>query len=295
MSFFRHTPYDGSSLPFAVGLKPIEEGSWLEPDFFLDGHLSEKERLIALDRESVFRNEDDTAAAQEEVRDLIVGNLVRFHGNTHQFVTGSDQVVIGTRQVSLENLPALLAVSRIVQEDLVLMRHGPDGYRLVAASLCFPSSWSLSEKFGRSMAGIHETVPGFNGGRMGQMVARLFENLKPDQLLCRFNWSFHPDGDLHHPYPKNMRFETPESALARLYLRVERQTLRRLPQTGDILFTIKIHHDPLAALEHSEDRSRLAEGLKTQLLSLRRDQLAYKGLAETREALVSALKRFESR
>ena len=288
---FRHTPYDGSSQPFAVGLKPIDQDTWLEPDPFLLSHLAEKERLIKLDRDKVFREEADTVAAQEEVRDLICDNLKRFHGNTHRF-DGAGQPVVAGREVLLAEEPALLAVSRVVQEDLVLMRPAPEGYRLVAASLCFPSSWSLAEKFGRTMAGIHESVPGFNGSRMGTMVARLFENLRPDQLLCRFNWSFHPDDNLYHPFPKNMRFESPENALARLFLRVERQSLRRLQKSGDILFTIKIHHDPLTALEYNEDSPRIAEGLKKQLLALDRDQLAYKGLVETREALVRALERF---
>ena len=43
------------------------------------------------------------------------------------------------------------------------------------------------------------------------------------------------------------RFGDVEAA-ARAFIRVERQTLRKLPVTGDILFTIRIHLDPMAAL-----------------------------------------------
>ena len=41
------------------------------------------------------------------------------------------------------------------------MRRGEDGWRLAAGSLCFPSSWSLDEKFGRPLQEIHAPVPGF--------------------------------------------------------------------------------------------------------------------------------------
>ncbi|MCK7613117.1 heme-dependent oxidative N-demethylase family protein [Roseibium sediminicola] len=286
---FQHTPYDGSSQPFTVGLKPIDEGTWLEPDPFLNRHLAEKERLFAESLDVVFREEPETAKAQQEVLELVLEHLRRCQTASHAV---SDNAVLlrdSGRQISLTGKPALLTASRLVQEDLVLMRPGPDGYRLAAASLCFPSSWSLAEKFGQSMTGIHDTVPGFNGGRMGQMVARIFDNLKAGQLLERFNWSIYPDGDLHHPQPKQIRVEIEDGALARLFLRVERQTLRRLPGSGDILFTIKIHHDPLSALERQEDRATLAAGLRRQLLALDADQLAYKGLGPTRNALADAL------
>jgi len=288
---FVHTPYDGTSQPFTVGLKPITEETFLEPDRYLDPYLHEKARLLAENRETVFRAEPETEAAQAEVLKTILGNLSLYHRDTHRIGPDSVGIPEAGLDISLEGEPPLLAASRLVQEDLVLMRPGPDGYRLVAASLCFPSSWSLEEKFGQSMTGIHENVPGFNGARMGNMVARLFENLKPDQLLCRYNWSLYDDPDLHHPRPKRIRAEINLGGLAQVFIRVERQTLRRLPGSGDILFTIKVHHDPIAELEKHEDRARLASGLRQQLLALDTDQMAYKGVTLLRDHLAVALER----
>ncbi|WP_305986800.1 DUF3445 domain-containing protein [Roseibium sp. MMSF_3544] len=288
---FLHRPYDGTSQPFTVGLRPIGEEIWLEPDTLHGRHLEVKERLFADSLDSVFRAEDNTQASQLEVLELVVEHLRRLHGNTHEFKTGRVRLIETGREISLEEPPPLLTASRLVQEDLVIMRPGPDGYRLVAASLCFPSSWRLSEKFGLSMTGIHEGVPGFNGGRMGQVVARLFENLKAEQLLCRFNWSIYPDENLHHPLPERIPFKVSGETFARLFLRVERQTLRRLPQSGDILFTIKIHHDPLEVLSAQEDKSEIASGLRAQLLELDADQLRYKGLVKARDEIAATLAR----
>ena len=286
---FRHTPYDGTSQPFTVGLKPIPEETWLEPDPFLARHLDEKERLFRDAPDTVFRAEAGTDAAQQEVLALVTDHLQRHHARCYRVRESAIELLETGRTISRSGEPALLNAARLVQEDLVLMRPAPDGYRLAAAALCFPSSWSLAQKFGQSMSGIHDGVPGFNGSRMGQMVARIFDNLKAGQLLCRFNWSLYPDGALHHPEPRQLQLAANENALARLFLRVERQTLRRLPGSGDILFTIKIHHDPLAALAGQADRARIADGLRRQLLALDTDQLAYKGLAETRDVLADAL------
>ena len=291
---FRHRPYDGSSQPFTVGLKPIGEESWLEPDTFLDLHLEEKERLFARDLPAVFRAGKDTDAAQAEVLELVVEHLKRCHEATHSFGSGTVFVGSAERGVPLSERPQLLTASRLVQEDLVIMRAGPEGYRMVAASLCFPSSWRLSEKFGLSMTGIHDGVPGFNGARMGQVVARLFQNLRTDQLLCRFNWSIYPDAELHHPQPERIPFEVTSENFARLFLRVERQTLRRLPASGDILFTIKIHQDPLAVLSGQDDQSAIASKLRSQLLDLDNDQLTYKGLVRARDEIAAALERIEA-
>ncbi len=45
------------------------------------------------------------------------------------------------------------------------MRRGEEGWRLAVGALCFPSSWQLTEKFGKPMSGIHEPVPGFGPAR----------------------------------------------------------------------------------------------------------------------------------
>lgn len=287
-----HTPYDGSSQPFSVGLKPIADEDWLEVDDRLEEQLLEKKRLLAERHDRVFRAEAETLAAQREVLDLVLSHLAS-RGSAKYQLSGATVEVAGLT-VPLDLLAPLEAAARIVQEDLVLMRKGADGYRLAAACLCFPSSWSLAEKYSRSMAEIHESVPGFNDGRMGTVVARLFDNLKVCQLVCRYNWSIYDDPKLHHPEPRQIAPDVGSDqmrALARLFVRVERQTLRRLPVSGDILFTIKVHHDPIDCLRRHPDRVQLAGGLRDQLLALDAQQLAYKGLTAHRSTLAAMLER----
>jgi len=293
---FAHTPYDGSSHPFTVGLTPIGDEDWLEPDDLLIAHLRRKDELLRASGQAVLRAEPDTMYAQNEVLDLVLEHLATVHADRYHIRDGEVEID-GEQTVPLDRTCPIETAARLVQEDLVLMRPGPEGYRLVAACLCFPSSWSLAEKFGQSMPAIHEKVPGFNGARMGNVVARLFENLRVGQLVCRFNWSIYDDDNLHHPEPKQIAPQVRDSddgLIAGLFLRVERQTLRRLPASGDILFTIKIHHDPLKALASHPDCARIAHGLAKQLLALDPDQLVYKGLTRHRAALAETLGRMSA-
>jgi len=289
---FRHTPYDGSKRPFTVGLEPVDFSCWLDPDSYLVAHLKRKIELLETAHTQVFRAESGTEEAQREVLDLILGDLAAHHTSTHSVSSDAVEVLDGGPNVRLADYAPLEAASRLVQEDLVLMRKGQDGYRLAAASLCFPSSWSLAEKFGQSMHSIHDNVPGFNDGRMGQVVARIFDNLTSEQLVGRYNWSIYDDPDLHHPQAKRLAPQIEEKgagALAHLFVRVERQTLRRLPMSGDILFTIKIHHDPVSLLKTHERGAELAAGLAAQLRDLDERQIAYKGLTRYRAAIAEEL------
>ena len=282
-----HTPYDGSAKPFTIGLKPLDQAEWLEVDRHRDAYLAEKRRLYAEIPGKVFVAEHGTEAAQQEVLELIVGHL-------QQYFPGID-----VSASSAENVPPLRLASLLVQEDLVLMRRSEDGWRLVAASLCFPSSWSLEEKFGRPLQDIHTPVPGFGRGtRTADVIQRIFDNLAVAQPVERLNWSLQAGADLYQPLSNAARIDRAEARPSRFpgadvaqnaFIRVERQTLRKLAGSGDILFTIRIHLDPMPVLERHAGRAALAASFAAQLMALDTAQLDYKGLAADRDRLIARL------
>lgn len=291
MTGFAHTPYDGTKQPFSIGLAPVPVERWIEVDERLPRDLDEKDELFATKLDTVFRAEAGTEAAQQEVLDLLGEHLPVMVPEVYRRQPDGIRILPADRCVALDAPePALMTASRLVQDDLVLMRPGDaSGYRLVAASLCFPSAWSLAEKFGTSLDGLHGNVPGY-ADRLAVRMKRIFDGLKPDVIVERLNWSIYPDCELHHPESK----ERPRDWFGRdrdAFVRVERQTLRRLPVSGDILFTIKILVDPFAAFATHPDGPRLAAGLRAQLLALDPDQLRYKNLHAHREVVAAELER----
>ncbi len=180
----------------------------------------------------------------------------------------------------------------MVQDDLVLMRRDGRGWRIAAASLCFPSTWSLVEKAGLPMAEVHKAVPGYPG-RMADVVHRIFDNLPDGQVVERLNWSVYKDDRLHHPESKSgpkTWTGLPGGFAGGAFIRVERQTLRRLPVSRDIVFTIKVHVDPVAALRTHPDGKALATQLAKSFAALDADQLAYKNMAAAREEMLAGLR-----
>lgn len=292
MTAFQHTPYDGSHRPFSIGLAPLDLAAWIEPDDRLVPQLAEKERLFRDAPETVFAAEPGTEAMQREVLDLLSAHLAeRFPAIWRPRGEGMEIVPAG-RTVALDAAPPLLAAARLVQEDLVLMGRDERGWRLVAAALCFPSSWSLREKFGGTLDEIHAPVPGYES-QLGARMRRIFDNLRLEVPVWRVNWSIYPDDTLHHPESKEKPrswFGSVSDVEAASFVRVERQTLRRLPRHAEhVLFTVRVHVDPVTAFRQHPDGAELAAGLRRQLLALDADQLAYKGLTQHRDHLAAAL------
>lgn len=290
---FCHTPYDGSAKPFTIGLRPLDLARWIEVDEDRDAYLAEKRRLYAAMPERVLVAEEGTHAAQQEVLGLIVEHMQR------HFPELDMNAATGAGGSSAVPTPPLKAASLLVQEDLVLMRRSEEGWRLVAASLCFPSAWSLQEKFGRPLQDIHTPVPDFGRGtRTAEIITRIFDKLLVEQPVERMNWSLQAGPALYMPLSNAARIDRAEQKPSRFpeidvaanaFVRVERQTLRKLPVSGDVLFTIRIHLDPIRMLENHPQRSTLAASFAAQLSALDTAQVDYKGLAADRERLAARL------
>lgn len=293
------TPYDGSSAPFTIGLKPLDLAEWIEIDATYDAQMREKRRLYAIVADKVFVAEPDTERAQQEVLDLVHAHVIEhFPSRFRQDCKGI--AITGHPALStadMRTMPPLKAASLLVQEDLILMRKGEDGWRLAAGSLCFPSSWTLTEKFGLPIHEIHRPVPGFGPDtRNNDLITRMFDRLH--QPVLRFNWSIQAGDALYHPLSHEGRVERAEARPPRFgdadvnataFIRVERQTLRKLPESGDILFTIRIYLDPLGWIARRPEKQKLATSFAAQLNALDIEQLDYKGLTADRDRFVETL------
>ena len=287
-----HRPYDGSSKPFTIGLRPLDPARWIEPDDRLEADLAEKRALFANAYADVFAARADTGESQREIRDALATFLTRRHPDLYRRDGDAIHLASAQRQVAFaDDTPALAHAATLVQDDLAIMRRGRDGWRLAAAAICFPSTWLLREKFDRTLAEIHAPTPGF-AGEMERRVTRIFDNLRANSPLERFNWSIYDTDRLHHPLPRAV---PPASThrnvdpLSAAFIRVERQTLTRMPRSGDILFTIRVLIDPLAAFRVHPHGGALAMSMREQLLAMTPEQLAYKGIGESRDRLAGEL------
>lgn len=283
-----HTPYQGGQKGFAIGLKPLDREHWIEFDAGSPTRLLEKEKLRADHPAETFLADPNSHEAQSEVRDLLWAHMPAYHPNTHQLHEGRMKIAGGQKTISITDNDGapLRTAAELVEEDLCVMTPSGNGWMLSAASLCFPSHWSLREKFSHPMSKIHEPVPGFEG-QMEQRVDRIMNNLRPDAPVWRMNWSLHDEPTLYQTGPSaHPRFGalTGPEIIKVGFIRIERQTLTKLPRTGAILFTIRTHLDPLGSLA-PQNRDDLAAAIGAMTDA----ELNYRGIAHRVPEILDAL------
>ena len=284
----KYIPYLAAS-SFVIGLSAIDPKRWLEPDENLDVFLAEKQRLLDTEHEAVFQQVEGSEPGQRECLDLVASHLVKDHPNLCR--RSGDRLEIAGRSIDLaSDAPALVTAGSMIQDDLVILSRRETGWHVVAGFVAFPSAWSLREKIGHPMDVVHAHVPGFSGGtRNAAMIGRIFDNLQPDLPAMRMNWSIYPEGDLFWPPDRNAEANRRPFIAAKNFVRVERQVLRRLPATGDIVFSIRIYSDPIGSLSTLASPSAVAGALIQRLENFTPEQLDYKGMTSKKSALIAYL------
>jgi dimethylamine monooxygenase subunit A len=219
---------------FDVGLRPIALDQWLFPDD--QAHwLAQKAHLIDSQRDAVFVASPASLPAQDEAAALIAQ--------------------AGDAILTSHDAP-LIAAARLVSDDLVIMEYLDGQWTNTACCLCNPTFFSAHYAYGKSLALLHAPVPDGDFG-LAARVGRVFTNLATATILERHNWTvqwsdarYTPDGT---PLREAAAHADIAFASANLFLRVERQTIRKLPQTGAVLFTIRIRLTKLADVLADQD------------------------------------------
>jgi hypothetical protein len=263
-----YLPFESGPYRMAMALTTVPERAWFEIDARYGDEMAERQRLLKERHTDVFGTLPMSDAARAETLREIVVNLTtcvpqwfaRDGDRVHNALTGE------TWDLAVPPCDPLELAGRLVQEDLCIIQQSDEGPIFTAAVLCFPSRWRLHEKLGKPLVSVHGRVP-FYAERLANPVDRFMAKVKPAHIASRLNWSVLDDPAMFQPGGKwreqTNTAVTADNAGERLYLRVERQTLRRLPQSGAILFGIRVHSYEMArAITAPEAASRLAEAVR---------------------------------
>jgi hypothetical protein len=284
-----HLPFSPGPFRMAMDLVSVAEADWFELDRRYREEMAERRRLLATAHGEVFAATPVSDAARVEALEVIVAALTLHHPDWFSCDGGVVSNHLTGESWELGSVDPLELAGRLVQDDLCLIQNGSDGPVFTAAVLCFPSRWRLMDKIGKTLPDVHGPVPLY-ADRLAAPVDRFMRHLKAGHIASRLNWSLLDDPALFQPGGK-WRVEgdagiTAENAGQRLFLRVERQTLRRLPTTGAVLFGIRVHVYPLSRIVDRPDRAaRLAAAVRALPDAVQH----YKSLLPFRGALLTWL------
>ncbi len=230
-------PVDGKPDRVHVGAHALNLDDWIEINQDYESNLAYKQELLSTKHDEVFVSLPLGDHSSREVLALMHEHLPRIFPQRWP----TDVTVDESRH-------PLEAASLLVQEDLALMTQVGTDWILSAASLCFPSRWDVRDKIGKNLLGIHAPVPHYEE-KIGTATQNLFDKLSVERPIWRVNWTVMDSGELHQPTavpsPDAMEISS-ENIEQALHFRRERQTLRKLPESGDILFTIRTYSETFA-------------------------------------------------
>lgn len=214
------------------GLNPIAPGEWLLVDDAYASQMAHRRELMAIKGDVVHRLSDQARPAATELLDLVLEELLGIGG----FTVKTDHVICpdGVR-VQINRDDPLRTAGALVQEDLVIMEKIEDEHVLTGAVLCFPASWSLSQKFMKPMTRIHVPVPEYTE-EIARRVQRLFDGIQVERPIWRANALIYNDPELHQPRTEEERRGPVDPG--KKWVRVERQGMRRLVTSRAVIFSI---------------------------------------------------------
>lgn len=253
---FPYIPLEPKGWRMAMGLRPLDMTRWLEVDEHRDEELDEKRHLLDTKFDVVVATNPAGDDASAELLSEVRAFLATQHPGLAAATPGDDHPIV--------------VAARVVQEDLcVLVRS--DAWRLQAACVCFPSRWNLASKLGTTLDDIHRPVPIYDV-ELSRPTNAFFERLRPDRSFWRLNWTLIDSPALHQPTSAR---QSPHGDLDDWFFRVERQTLRRLPASDAIVFTI--HNYVASARRLCDSHEEFGRTLLLNLDSAPDAMRAYKG------------------
>lgn len=245
-----HESYSHAGAPvtgaFRMGLRPIDADVWLPPLEDAAERLADRRQLLARDPDAYLACPPEALTAAAELLELAAPDA--------------------SAEAGAAPTPLHAFAERIPDDVCLLSPESPP--RLRAGVLTAGSAWRLPERLGQDVTAIHAPVAGLDaavGDRMRAFLARL----PGDRIFERGNWALYDDGrwdrSVGDPLGRLPVAHAGEAIVEKLWLRMERQTLRRLPRTGWIAFTIRVHRHPVTDLERTPE---LAGHLRTAMASL---------------------------
>lgn len=227
-----HIPFDLSQRPLP-GVLPLDMADWLQVDDAYAGQMAARIAILAERGDAVLQLDRSALPAAQEALALVLAQMA---GMPMFRVSAAAVTCPDGRVVSIDRARPLETLCHLIQEDICLMEKRGAEHVLTGACLCFPASWMLAEKFMRPLRAIHTPVAPYDDV-MARRVQRLFDGVKAGRPLWRFNLLPYHDPALYQPRSESDR-RAPETVDCAPFLRSERQSILRLPETDAVLFSI---------------------------------------------------------
>lgn len=287
-----------------MGIRSMEWDSWIELDNEWTKYHEEKLKRLESRGDELHGTLPEARDAAFELLDEFWAYLPRRYPTLfRQLDTGLENLLTGEiftfRKCNRDEIkedPMVMA-AKMVQDDVAIMVEGTDGqYYLKAGAILLAGFWRFKDKVGLPLNAIHTSgdVPQYQE-KLQTGMCKFFLRLTCDKPVVRNNYFIQTDADLAwssligDESSEKVGWYTAQKAVSprQLYFRSERQSVRRLPKSGAVAFTVRTYFLPLVEMcDEPYIPRRLLDGIE----SWTEDVREYRGFSKFEDVMMPYLR-----
>ncbi|ORY91691.1 hypothetical protein BCR35DRAFT_298965 [Leucosporidium creatinivorum] len=260
--------------------QPMHIDNWIEIDYNYERDLRQKKEVIDEHGSKVLTSLPENDAAAGELLETLIDYLPKRYPTLFEKIPGGIWNKVTDERFpeadSLVGTPALMVISRLVQDDFLMGREREDGHvYFVGGVVAHPGFYDFSQKINKSLEEVHLHVPQFNE-KILKSVERTLKRFEAHQPFERSSWEMVDDYNLYHHNIADLHEggHLPDDLHPKdYYFRIDHQTFRKMPKSRGMIFGV---HPILRRLEEFADLPLVPQLLATIHEQSSEDLMKYK-------------------
>ncbi|CAL5871764.1 uncharacterized protein PFLUO_LOCUS6017 [Penicillium psychrofluorescens] len=234
-----------------MSLTKLDTDWWIELEKTYKSRIAQRKELYAKEGKAVLNSLPGSELACKELMEIVLQFICARY--PHYFSLVDNRVlhnrILGTEQDIRAKPPLEILLDNVPEDFALMLRDDKTGfYILRAAVICSALGWNVASKIDRQLHEIHSPIPDYKE-KMQFSMDRFFTKMPTEKPIQRGSWGLEVGEPLYmapgDPLEEERRKQDPNLRIDECTLRVDWQTLRRLPLSGAVVFNFKALFTPL--------------------------------------------------
>ncbi|KAJ6110503.1 hypothetical protein N7486_002738 [Penicillium sp. IBT 16267x] len=235
-----------------MSLTKLEPDWWIELESTYKSRIAQRKELYIKHGKAVLDARPGSELACKELMEMVLQFICARYP---QYFTLVDKRILqnrilGTEQDVRSKPPLEILLDNVPEDFALMLRDEKTGYYFLrAAVICSALGWNVASKIDKRLDEIHEPIPDYKE-KMQFSMDRYFTKMPTEKPIQRGSWGlevgdllFMPPGDPHGALRLS---QDPNLQIDDCTLRVDWQTLRRLPLSASVVFNFKALFTPVS-------------------------------------------------
>ncbi|KAI8631368.1 alpha-1,2-mannosyltransferase [Xylariaceae sp. FL1651] len=280
-----------------MSLTKLETDWWIELESTYKQRIAQRKDLYAKHGAAVLQWLPGSELACKELMEMVIQFICARY--PQYFVLSEDKLwlenkILGVKANVREKHPLLVLLDHVPEDFGITLRDPETGYySFRAGMICSALGWNVASKIGLKLHEIHQPIPDYKE-KMQFSMDRFFSKMPSSKPIQRGSWGLEVDQPLYmppgDPHEKYRDLQDANLTRSRLHLRVDWQTLRRLPLSGAIVFNFKAL---FTSIEEFRDEPYVPSLILTVLKHGKENLMKYKNTWHTEHVAIPALEEYE--